>query len=180
MLQHIDGHSRSNPYSITISGEPGGDSDARAHSRAKRGALIDALHIIVSHLSDDDAAEDGAPITPNDAAILAARVKNCGVDEAAFLKFAGADSFADIASSKLVMLAEWLDKKPAAPVDQTKELRGKLWEALAPVRGPEASWVAATAWMRGKKILPGNVKVSDLTESDLLDVIAKTQIELNL
>lgn len=180
ILQHIEGHTRTNPYSLTIGGGAGGDltnADTIAHSRAKRGALCDALHIVISHL-EDDAAEDGAPITADQAQALRRRVIAANIDQAAFLKYAVSESFETIPSGKLSTLNEWLDKK-TPPEDKTKALRGKLWEALATVRGAEASWGIATAWLRAKKILPSSVRVSDLTESDLLDAIAKTQIELN-
>lgn len=113
-LQHTGGHKRSNSYSVRIgSGPPGcseSQADGSAHSYAKRGALCDALGIIVTGM-DNDARMEGGSITPEQADELERRVKLTNSDVAGFLKFAGAKSFATIAANKYDMLDAQLMRK---------------------------------------------------------------------
>jgi hypothetical protein len=114
ILQHIGGFEREHPYSVRIGQGPPGCSesqaDGSAHSYAKRGALCDALNIVVVGM-DDDAKLEGGPITPVEAALLRARVKATKSNEEFFLKFAGATSFETIPSSKLGLLNDQLARK---------------------------------------------------------------------
>lgn len=113
-LQHADGHSRENPYSVRIgSGPPGASesqADGSAHSYAKRGALCDALNIVV-HGIDNDARMEGAAVTPDQAFELERRVKESNSNVTAFLKFAGAKLFAEIPAAKYAILDSFLRKK---------------------------------------------------------------------
>ena len=62
-------------------------ADGAAKTYAKRGALSDALNIVVDH--DDDARMIGKPIGKAIAMDLRARVVKTRSDERSFLKFAG-------------------------------------------------------------------------------------------
>lgn len=118
-IHHVSGHSRSNSYSVRIgSGPPGASesqADGSAHSYAKRGAMCDGFTIIIDRaLEQDDARAMGAPISSEAAEQLRRRVKACGANEAAFLKFAGAAHFEAIHESRMDDLLEMLEKKEAA------------------------------------------------------------------
>lgn len=90
-LRHVSGHSQSNQFSVRIGqGPPGAtetQADGSAKTYAKRGALSDALNIVVDH--DDDARMIGKPIGKAIAEDLQFRVASTHSDEFAFLKFAG-------------------------------------------------------------------------------------------
>jgi len=114
-LLHESGHERSNPYSVRIGQGPPGCSesqaDGSAHSYAKRGALCDALNIVVSGI-DNDAKLEGAPVTPEIADELERRVALTNSNREAFLKFAGnAKSFSDIPASAYDRCNEMLRRK---------------------------------------------------------------------
>lgn len=113
-LRHVGGWQQLNPYTVRIgSGPPGAtesQADGSAHSYAKRGALCDALNIIIGH-QDEDARVDGGPITPEQAASLRKRVRETGSNEPAFLKFAGAAKFEEIPAAKYSILDENLRRK---------------------------------------------------------------------
>ncbi len=127
-LTHKAGHSRSNQFAVRF-GKPPGSSDAQGDmstkSYAKRGALCDALNISIDH--DDDARMIGKPIGAALAEDLYQRVKACGADELAFLKYAGAATFSEISDERWPMLDELLKRKEAA-----KAAREKL--------SPEGEW----------------------------------------
>lgn len=117
ILQHIGGHKRSNPFSVRIGSGPPGCSEAQAdgaaHTYAKRGALCDALNIVVTGM-DNDAKLDGnlkEKVTKQIADDLEHRVKMTNSDVAAFLKFAGADKFSNIPVSKYDSLDAMLKRK---------------------------------------------------------------------
>lgn len=114
-LTHSSGFSRSNRFAVRY-GKPPGSSDAQGDmstkSYAKRGALCDALNIVIEHDTDgDDSRALGATITPEQAANLRERVEECGADKVKFLKFAGVDSFEAIETAKLSMLETFLRAK---------------------------------------------------------------------
>lgn len=110
-LRHVGGWKQSNPYTVRIgSGPPGAtesQADGSAHSYAKRGALCDALNIIIGH-QDEDARGEGGLITPEQAASLRKRVLDTASDEKAFLKFADAATYAAIPAAKYAILDEKL------------------------------------------------------------------------
>jgi hypothetical protein len=116
-LMHKGGHERSNPYSVRIGQGPPGCSesqaDGSAHSYAKRGALCDALNIVVTGI-DNDAKLEGnlsTPVTPAQADELERRCKETNSVVSAFLKFAGATKFSEIAASKYDSLDAMLRRK---------------------------------------------------------------------
>ena len=116
-LTHSGGHSESNSFSVRVgSGPPGcseAQSDGSARSYARRGALCDALNIVID--KDTDAHLEGACISADAARDLAARAKDAGIDEKAFLRLAGADGFATIREHKLPILEQVLREKKKSP-----------------------------------------------------------------
>ncbi len=111
-VQHSSGHHKSHSFTVRTSAPPKANdsqADGSTHSYAKRGAFSDAFSIIVDH--DDDARVIGAPIGKALADDLEARVKACGADREAFLKYAGANSFAEISDERWPMLDELLKRK---------------------------------------------------------------------
>lgn len=114
VVLHRGGHERSNPYSVRIGAGPPGCSesqaDGSAHSYAKRGALCDAFNIVVTGI-DNDARLEGASVTPDQAFELERRVGETNSNREAFLKFAGAKTYAEISAVKYDMLDQFLAKK---------------------------------------------------------------------
>lgn len=114
-LQH-GSHKKSFEYAVRIGKGPPGSSetqaDGAAATYAKRGALCDALNIVIEH--DDDARVDGRPITKEQADSLKKRVRDTGSDEGSFLCFAyrgKAGTFEEIPSSMYPMLDTMLKRK---------------------------------------------------------------------
>ncbi len=128
-LRHVGGFSQSNEFAVRIGGGPPGatetQADGAAKTYAKRGALCDALNIVVEH--DDDARMIGQPLGRALADDLEARVIMTGADKEAFLKYAGASSFTEISDERYEVLDELLKRKEAA-----KAAREKL--------SPEGEW----------------------------------------
>ena len=114
-LQHIGGHKRTNRSMARVGNGPPGSSEAQADGAAstyaKRKALCDCLNIIVE--TDTDARSEGAPITQDQADELRKRVRACGADEAAFLKFAGVGFFEDIGADRYAACSAAIAKKEA-------------------------------------------------------------------
>ncbi len=114
-LTHKAGHSRSNQFAVRFTTPPGSSSaqgDMSTKSYAKRGALCDALNISIDH--DDDARMIGKPIGQALALDLEDRVRKVGADENAFLKYAGAKTYAEISDERYPALDELLKRKEAA------------------------------------------------------------------
>lgn len=112
-LQHTAGHKKSNEFAVRIGKGPPAASetqaDGAASTYAKRGALCDALNIVVEH--DDDARAEGATIFPEQAEEFRRRVQATGSDERAFLRVAGAASYGAIPSARYDILDELLAKR---------------------------------------------------------------------
>lgn len=112
-LTHAQGHSETNEFGVRIGSGPPKASEAQAdgaaRSYARRGALCDALNIVVDH--DDDARAYGAQITPEQAKTLRERALACGADEKRLLTFAGAEKYEDIRATKFAAVDEVLRKK---------------------------------------------------------------------
>jgi hypothetical protein len=129
-LSHVGGHSESNEFSVRVGGGPPGCSetqaDGAARSYARRGALCDALNIVVDH--DTDARLEGAVVPPEVAKELAAAVKAAGLDERAFLDLADADSFATIREGRVAMLREAIQQgaKAMPAPDQNADLKSAV------------------------------------------------------
>ena len=116
-MRHAQGHEESNEFGVRIGNGPPGCSEAQAdgaaRSYARRGALCDALNIVVDH--DDDARVDGSVITPEQAKSIRDRAKSCGADEGRLLRFANADTYEEIRATKFAAVDEVLRKKEQAP-----------------------------------------------------------------
>jgi len=112
-MKHAAGHEDTNEFGVRIGNGPPGCSEAQAdgaaRSYARRGALCDALNIVVDH--DNDARAMGTKITPEQAASLRDRAKAAGADESRLLRFAGADSYEEIRSTSYASVDEALRKK---------------------------------------------------------------------
>lgn len=113
-LQHVGGHKRSNTFAVRVGQGPPGSTDTQAdgaaNTYAKRFALCDALNIVIGHL-DSDARLEGGSVTQQQAEELERRVHETNSDVPAFLKFAGAKTFTDIAAVKYDILDQFLTKK---------------------------------------------------------------------
>jgi hypothetical protein len=115
ILKHVGGHKERNTFACRVgagpihSSEP--QADGSAKTVAKRNSLCDALNIVVEH--DDDARNLGSPISAAKAEELKKRVRNLEVSEMGFLRYAGADDFEGIMTSRLEELESWLDKAAA-------------------------------------------------------------------
>ena len=115
-LMHVDGHSRSNEFSVRIgSGPPGcseSQADGAAGTYAKRHALCNALNIVVDRDTDGvptDAREIGAPITPDKVQYLREQCRELGGNtEASLLKIAGVEKFEQIGTSVYPVLVRML------------------------------------------------------------------------
>jgi hypothetical protein len=116
ILSHISGHSRQNQFSVRVGSGPQGTSEAQADGSAKtyakRGALCDALNIIVS--ADDDARLEGAYISGMEAEDMRRRVRSSGFNEAKFLKLAGAETFEKIRTGKMGVLYNFIEAREDA------------------------------------------------------------------
>ncbi len=121
-LRHVGGFSQSNEFAVRIGGGPPGatetQADGAAKTYAKRGALCDALNIVVEH--DDDARMIGEPIGEHRGERLEARVAACGADRASFLKYAGASDFSQISTERWPALDELLIRKENAKAAREK------------------------------------------------------------
>ncbi len=118
-LTHKSGHSRSNRFACRYTKPPGSSDsqgDMSTKSYAKRGALCDALNIVIDH--DDDARMEGPPIGKALAEDLEARVKACGANEEAFLRFAGAAHYEAIPDTRYDALDALLKRKEAGKPPQ--------------------------------------------------------------
>lgn len=117
-LTHASGHSKPTRYAVRIGGGPPKSSesqqDGAAYTYAKRGALCAALNIVVEAPDSDDARNEGAPITAQQAESLRSRVASTKANEARFLAFAGAATFEEISETRFADLDELLRKRVAA------------------------------------------------------------------
>lgn len=112
-ILHRGGHSQSNSFAVRIGQGPPGASEAQsdgaANTYAKRGALCQALNIVIDH--DTDARAEGSPITQQQADELRELCELVKADRAKFLKLAEADTFEEIKSVDLAMLTETLERR---------------------------------------------------------------------
>ncbi len=130
-LRHVGGHSISNEFAVRIGAGPPHASepqaDGSAKNYAKRGAFCDAINLVVEH--DDDARMIGQPIREALAEDLEYRVKECGADREAFLKYAGAKHFSEISDERWPVLDELLKRKEAAKAAREKlSPEGEQWK----------------------------------------------------
>ena len=115
-LQHVAGVVKSNSFAVR-SGKADSDTqaDCKAATTAKRNALLNCLNIVIRQDAlqneEGDATLDGAPVTFEQAETLRELVKETKSDEPAFLKWAGASKFEEIAASKYDRVFSALQKK---------------------------------------------------------------------
>jgi hypothetical protein len=69
--------------------------------------------------------------------------------------------------------------KPAPTKPPPNPIKAKLWLACQPIRGTAQSWDTAESWMRMKKIITPDQKVSTLTDAQMETALDKVQIELS-
>lgn len=113
-LTHVGGHSESNEFTNRIGAGPYGatetQADGAAGTSAQRNALCDMLNIVIRH-DDPRALGDLSPVSKDQADELERRVKETNSNVPAFLKFAGAKSFAEIPATKYDSLDQMLRRK---------------------------------------------------------------------
>lgn len=132
-LRHKDGHSETNEFFARIGNGPPKSSEAQADGAvttyAKRGALCNALNIVVDH--DTDGRADSAKIDAETAAKIRLRLKATKGDEAKFLEFVGAASFEDIFESSMEQIEEVLARR---------EAKAKSSAATEPLSQEDRKW----------------------------------------
>lgn len=117
-LLHSGGHSQTNEFAARGGkGPPGsneGQADMAVKTLAKRGALCDALNIVVEHDTDgDDARVEGSLITAAQAQELAGLLLETKSDMQKFLAFAGAEDLDQIRSARFAEVKEILVRRKA-------------------------------------------------------------------
>lgn len=117
-LKHVGGHSQSNSFAVRVGkADTETQADCKAATTAKRNALLNALNIVIRQdclTEENDASIEGDPtafVSPEQASELEARVKATNSNIPAFLKFAGATKFSEIAASKYGELDAMLTRK---------------------------------------------------------------------
>ena len=117
-LTHAGGFTRSNSFTVRSGGKADTETqaDCKTSTTAKRNALLNALNIVIRQdcLDDEDDARNigsGQFITPEQAADFQRRVAETGSDEASFLRFAGAKTYAEIPAAKFDILNSNLTRK---------------------------------------------------------------------
>jgi hypothetical protein len=115
-LTHLDGHSRSNEYSVRIGKGPPGSSESQADGAAgtyaKRHALCDALNIVIEKDSDgipSDARDIGAPISKDKIQYLREQLAEAGGTEDGLLKLAGVTKMEEIGEAVYPVLVRALE-----------------------------------------------------------------------
>jgi ERF superfamily protein len=115
-LMHTGGHSKSNSFAARVGNGPpnasAGQADMAVKTLAKRGALCDALNIVVEHDTDgDDARIEGCYILPEQAQEIFALLRETKSDLSKFLTFAKADSIEKICSARFDDVRDMLVRK---------------------------------------------------------------------
>lgn len=115
-LYHDGGHSETRSFTVRAGSGNAlmseAQCDAAATTSAERHALIKMLGLRTRVRGDDeDARNVGSAITAEQAADLRALVEETNSDKAAFLKFAGAETFETIADSRYDDVLKMLQRK---------------------------------------------------------------------
>ncbi len=120
-LRHACGHVEPNDYSCKISKQitnrdgnatvSEAQMESMASTTAKRGALCDALNIVIEKYEQDDARNEGGAISAAQTQDLQARVKALRVNEAQFLAYAKAKTYPEIVTTAWDRLDEYLTRK---------------------------------------------------------------------
>lgn len=121
-LTHVDGHSKSNEFSVRIGKGPPGSSESQADGAAgtyaKRHALCSALNIVIEKDTDGvatDAREIGAPIPPDKVQYLREQCRELGGNaEAQLLNVAGVAKLEQIGEAIYPVLIRMIDGRRAA------------------------------------------------------------------
>ncbi len=122
-LMHVSGHSENSEYTVRTGKGPSGMNETKcdqsASTIAEKEALCNLLNIARSS-RQDNANLIGQPIGKALAKDLKKRVTACGADREAFLKYAGASSFAEISDERWPVLDELLKRKEQAQAGKRK------------------------------------------------------------
>jgi len=115
-LLHAGGHSQTNEFAARVGGGPPGANEAQADmavkTLAKRGALCDALNIVVEHDTDgDDARIEGDVITKEQSDAIRQLIRETKTDTEKFLALAQADSIDKIRTARLDELMGVLERR---------------------------------------------------------------------
>jgi hypothetical protein len=115
-LLHKGGHFQTNRFAARVGKGPPGTNEAQADmavkTLAKRGALCDALNIVVEHDTDgDDARIEGAAINSEQASELDYLIREIQPDLQKLLEWANAKSVKEIASSRFEDVRSMLLRK---------------------------------------------------------------------
>jgi len=116
-LKHIGGHSQSNSFAVRVGAKADSETqaDCKAATTAKRNALLNALNVIIRqdclNAEDDPRLESGGVVSEETAFELERRVKESNSNVEAFLKFAGAKTFAQISVDAYERCDDMLRKK---------------------------------------------------------------------
>lgn len=117
-LVHEKGHSRTNKFAVRIGQGPPKASemqaDGSARTYAKRGALCDALNIVVDRDNDgagDSPADLGAFVSDEQADAIKLLVESTGADKEKLFRFAGSSSYGTIPADRFEQIVSMLKKK---------------------------------------------------------------------
>lgn len=144
-VTHGEGHTKVNEFTVRTSSPPGSSitqSDGGSQTFAKRYALYDAFNIVVN--ADNDARLEGTSISAEQAADLEQRLAATGSNPAAFLKVAGAESFAAIRVAYLPVLLELLTQKEEAIAQRNAKATTATTATTPPAAGRRKDW---TEWI---------------------------------
>lgn len=114
-LMHEQGHSEVREYTVRA-GTPnamkdGAMCDTGGATTAWRHLMIKMFGLKSRIAENQDVRNEGEPLAPDKALYLRELVKEVGADEAAFLKYAGAKTYAEIGSNRFDELKAALNKK---------------------------------------------------------------------
>jgi len=116
-LRHLSGHSQTATFSAPVDTRNGMLSDAQqaaqTRSYCKRQALLEVLGIATGDEVDDDAVTggDGGLISDEQALTLNDMIADSGADRAAFLRYMGVDSLADLPAARYTDAVRKLEAK---------------------------------------------------------------------
>jgi hypothetical protein len=136
-LTHTGGHSETNEFAVRCTSGPPGCSEAQvdgsARSYARRGALCDALNIVIDH--DDDARLDGGLIDAATIDDLRRRIAAVGGNEALFLGLGSAPAWEHVRQGSVPAIEQAI----RARAKTRQNAPGTPQPARAPTPGPAAA-----------------------------------------
>ncbi len=178
---HPSGHEQVSRFACRVSAPPK-SSDAQADGStleyAKRLALCNAFDIVVD--KDVDARLEGDKISPEKAEELQRRLAAVGGDAEAFLRFAGAERFADIREARLSGIEQALAGKERAAQRPAEEA-----PASEPSDGPDQyTDLVAAVNDAVSGCTPGLVRevIADLetSDQDITESIVRTAVKMRM